>query len=349
MARSTFLFLASLAMLAFPAHALTSNSSALLEFASYAVPSNQSFSIQQFPYKGATGFAVVSEGEVYAHFASGVPILEEQPLTGTAQIGDALSAYYLSQGHSQNLSFSDVHAGLLSVMANYEKGEAKCRILTGADRTACTSFETCQKACYSVTSFCQPIALGTSRVFIDEIWKFENNSIALGEAYLNESVAYRAFADGITQEEAHAYLDALVGVNRAATRASNSPLFDGYSYCFEPDYALPVITNMQLSAQKEYAQSEPFFTFNTTVDKVRAHTLAGIERRSFELTATSNGTTSLPSFPNQPPAQANESQPAAPSSAPLDGSALPAAAALSLIILFAAGAFLLASGRKKKA
>jgi len=356
MARNTALFITALSILACAASALSSSSPALLEFASYAVPSNQSFSIQQFPYQGSIGFAVVSNGEVYALFASGVPILEEQPLTGDGQIGGALSAYYSSQGNSPNLSFSDVHAGISSVSGNYAKGEAKCRVLTGTDRTACTSFDTCQKACYSVTSFCQPIALGTGRAFIEEIWEFENSSKALGEAYLNEGVMHAALLDGITHEEAVAYLDSLVALNRAATQASNSALYDGYSYCFEPDYALPVITNMQLSAQKAYARAAPFFAIGATAQQVRARTLAGMERRSFELAVTSNNTTSLPAFPeqqNRPGAgQGENASPGAASlssPAPPDGSILPAAAALSLIIAFAAGAFLLASGRKKKA
>ena len=274
--------LAFILVLSGAASAITQNSTAILEFASFAIPHGAQFSIQPFPCRGSDCFAVMSGGEIYGIFESGLPIFEDQPLTAPDDIENALTAYYTYQNYSPNITFNDVHAGLISVMANYQKGEAKCRILTGTDRTACTSFESCQKACYSVTSFCMPIALGTGRAFVNEIWKFENNSKLLGAAYLNESVAYSALQDGITYGEAKAYLDTLIGLNRAATSASKSALYDGYSYCFEPDYALPVITNMQLTAQKRFAQSEPFFALPDKAMAVRNRTSTAIEAISLQ-------------------------------------------------------------------
>jgi len=341
-----FLFLAG------EACALSENSSAIIAFALQAVPSNQTYSIQPFPLGGSTGFAVVSNNEVYALFASGVPLIDERPLSGEAEISSALEAYYDSQGYSPNITFSDVHAGLVSVMQAHEKGEAKCRILTGTDRTPCTDFLSCQKACYSVTSFCQPIALGVGRPFINEIWKFENYSRELDEAYLNESVAYSALSGGITYDSAKAYLDSLIEVNRAATRASSSALYDGYSYCFEPDYALPVITNMELSAQKAFARAEPFFTLPAQAQLVRQRTLDALMREpkppaaaASNLTANSSSQEANISAPVQNTSSAQ--QPAAPQAPLLDG-ALPIAGAAALIIAFMAGAYFIAVGRKKK-
>jgi len=339
------------------ASALSQNSTAILEFASFAIPHGAQFSIQPFPYRGSDCFAVVSGGEIYGIFESGLPVLEDRPLTAPDEIENALTAYYTYQNYTPNITFSDVHLGLLSIMANYEKGEAKCRILTGTDRTACTSFESCQKACYSVTSFCLNIALGSGRTFVNEIWKFENNSRALGSAYLNESVAYAAMQGGITPDGARAYLDTLVGLNRAATAASKSPLFDSYSYCFEPDYALPVITNMQLTAQKRYAQAEPFFALSGTAMLVRSRTLAALDASSEQgkdeqaaqaakdaALAEQNASAAQNSSGPQ-----NASQPSA-SPLPLPSSALiPLLSAGALILVFAAGACLFMRSRKKKA
>ncbi len=280
MHKSHIHFLVAILLLSGAASALSENSTAIREFAVVAVPQGQQFSIQPFPLKGSNAFAVATGSEVYGIFVSGLPVLESQPLTAPDEIESALAAYYLSQGYSPNISFTDVHNGLVAVMANREKGEAKCRILTGTDRTPCTSFESCQKACYSVTSFCLSIALGSGRPFVDEIWKFENNSRLLDSAYLNESTAYSALQGGVTPESAKAYLNALIGVNRAATAASKSALYDGYSYCFEPDYALPVITNMQLTAQKRYALSEPFFTLSEKAKLVRSRTLVALDAAS---------------------------------------------------------------------
>ena len=344
--------LLSLLMLSEAAFALSQNSTAIIEFAAFAVPHGAQFSIQPFPIQGSDSFAVSSGGEIYGIFVSGIPILEDRPLTAPDEIESALATYYSYHNYTPNVTFSDVHSGLLSIMANHEKGEAKCRILTGTDRTACTSFESCQKACYSVTSFCLNIALGSGRAFVNEIWAFENDSRTLDAAYLNESVAYAAMQDGITLGEARAYLDTLIGLNRAATTASKSALFDGYSYCFEPDYALPVITNMQLTAQKRYALSEPFFTLSEKGKQVRSRTLAALDAMSEqdrdERAAQAAKDAALAE--QGAPAQQNPAQPpSAPQPAPDASSIVPIAAAGALILAFAAGAFLLVRSHRKKA
>jgi hypothetical protein len=352
--KSALLFsMLAMMLLSSTASALSQNSTAILEFASFAVPHGAQFSIQPFNLSSSQGYAVVSGNEVYGIFVSGMPFLENRPITAPDEIENALTAYYVSQGYSPNISFSDVHSGLMSIMPNHEKGEAKCRILTGTDRTACTDFESCQKACYSVTSFCLSIALGSGRTFVNEIWKFENGSLALDSAYLNESTAYSTLLDGITHEEARAYLDTLIGVNRAATSASKSALYDGYSYCFEPDYALPVITNMQLTAQKRYSQSEPFFTLVDKAKLVRSRTLAALEFASAdeqdkiaaqaardaalaEKNASENASAQNASAPApQPPAPAQDATP------------LLLAGAL-LLAFMAGGAYLFMRHRKKK-
>jgi len=349
----------ALSMLAFSAapFALSQNSTSILEFAAFSVPHGQAFTIQPFPFKDTEAFAVVSNNEVYGIFASGFPILENKPLSAPDDIENALAAYYTHKGYSQNLSFTDVHSGLLSIMANHEKGEAKCRILTGTDRTECKDFESCQKACYSVTSFCLSIALGTGRAFVNEIWKFENDSLALDAAYLNESTAYSPLLDGITPEEAKTYLNTLIGLNRAATTASKSPLYDGYSYCFEPDYALPVITNMQLTAQKRYADSEPFFTLSEQAKLVRDRTNAAFEAATAqakdELAAQAakdrarGAQNASPANNSSAAAQSPAPQPTP--AAPADSPIVPIALFAGLILVFAAGAYILARKRKKKA
>lgn len=349
--KTALLLVALVALLPACAFALNENSTAILEFAAQAVPSGQSFTISAFPYAGTTGFIVMSGGEAYAIFAEGVPVLDGQPITGIDSIEGALSAYYLSQGYSPNLTLSDVHAGIVSISDNYQPGEDKCRVLTGTDRTECVDFESCQKACYSVTSFCQPIALGTGRVFIDEIWKFENNSIELDKAYLGEQVAHSALLDGIAHEEAVAYLDSLVTLNRAATEASSSQLYDGYSYCFEPDYALPVITNMQLYAQKAYAKSKPFFEIPQQAQLVRQRTLDALERQKASEPAQPENATNASGLENATvPIGSGEPEPAQATSLSDNGSAdlLPLAGAAGLALIFAAAIYLALSGKKKK-
>ncbi|MFA6214040.1 MAG: hypothetical protein WC717_02065 [Candidatus Micrarchaeia archaeon] len=361
MARAHAACFLAIVLFAGAAFALSPNSTEILAFASIAVPQGQAYAIYPFPLKGSQGLAVVSNGEVYGLFAPSFPILEDRPLTAPDEIAGALEAYYLSLGNSPNLTYDDIHAGIVSVSGNRDKGEAKCRVLTGTDRTACTSFDTCQKACYSVTSFCLPIALGVGRSFVDEIWEFENSSLALDFAYLNESMAYAATQDGITYMEAWRYIDSLAALNRAATRASGSDLYDGYSYCFEPDYALPVITNMQLLAQKRYLSAEPFFALDERAKKVRERTMAALEleaqltkdadsaRAAREKAAAEAAAALARANASAPPGQNESGQQGAPSS-DAASAVLPLAAAAGLFILFlfAAGAYFFFIRGKRK-
>jgi len=339
-----------LVLLAPSAFAISQNSSAIVELAVFSVPRGQQFSVDPFMIKGSQSYAVVSNGEVYGIFVSGLPIFEDRPLTAPDEIENALTAYYASQNYSPGVTFEDVHAGIASVSDDYQKGEDKCRILTGTDRTECKSFEGCQKACYSVTSFCLNIALGSGRAFVDEIWEFENNSIALDSAYLNESTAYAQLLDGITHAEAVAYLDALMGVNRAATTASKSALYDGYSYCFEPDYALPVITNMQLTAQKRYALSEPFFTLAEKAKLVRSRTSNALEAMSAQAKdeaaaqAAKDAALAAQNAPPEPLQNASSPEPAAQADS---GFPIALAGAGILALMIIAGIYLAFFSKKK--
>jgi hypothetical protein len=341
-------------LLALPsiAFALSASSSAIADIANAALPAGQEYSVQQFEFKNASAFAIVSDNEIYALFASGLPLLEGHPLTGEADISRALEAYYPSQGYSPWLSFADIHAGLLSVSENYKKGEAKCRQITGTDVLPCDSYDSCRVACLG-TPFCPNFANGGKPgEFIHVLLAFENNSKLLGQAYLDESAAYSPLLDGISPREAEAYLESLSGLNRAATRASQSPLYTDYSYCFEPDYSLPVITNMQLSAQKAYAQSRPFLALNSTAQQVRQRTLAALELQSSMLPAEANRTSAGANASAAPennssvaPVPLPESPPVA---SPLGSIFLPAAAALALTVLFLFGAHFIAKRKKAK-
>jgi len=153
-----------------------------------------------------------------------------------------------------NLSdFEPAHAGIVGIREKYKAGEATCRILTGTGNSSCTSFTSCQTACYAVTSFCLPIALGSGAPFINAIWDFENDSSSLNLAYAHEEEAYVSLQQSTTRENLENYVASLERIKSAATNASLSPLYDGYSYCFKPDYALDNITSILLAAEAKSA------------------------------------------------------------------------------------------------
>src|SRR3989338_191864 len=207
----TLLFAALAVSLSFP-----SVPEEVLAFAPFAA--SQGYSLKEFPYANGSAYAIVSGGEVLSILSGEVPAAV---LTEPAEVEGALSAYYVSLGHSPEAfdSFLSLHDDVAAIRNNRKAGEAKCRILTGTDRHECTTFEGCQQACYSVTSFCLPVALGSGREFIEIIWAFENNTRALDAAYENEDRRFAALSSARDGDSSLAYLSALFEVNRAATAA----------------------------------------------------------------------------------------------------------------------------------
>ncbi len=230
----------------------------------------------EFQLGGSAAYAIVSGESVQGFIVPSNTAYGYYVATTPGEISGALDAYYRSQGYSEDAlsQFYPVHAGIRGIAGIRNRGEAACRVLTGADRSPCYDFLSCQKACYTVTSFCLPMALGVGRPFISTIWEFENNSAALSRAYENEGIAYSQVAANGSQYNALSYLASLVELNRAATRASQSPLYDSYSYCFSPDYSLPAITSMQQAAQKAYKNASMFYSLDEEADAIASRTIA---------------------------------------------------------------------------
>jgi len=280
------------------------------------LPENSSFFLYNFTHENQSLQALLSGSTVHAILAPSFPFGDYEPLQDSFRIESALRSYYIATGHSPGEinKLQAVHEGIKSVSGDRLKGEAKCRVLLGTDRNPCVDFETCRYACVSVTSFCQNFMYsGAPREFINVISDFENASKALGTAYEQEKASYGSMADDPSKEKIEAYISSLGEVNRAATKASASPLFDAYSYCFSPDYSLGVITNMQLSAQKYWKSSSIFFSLHEEAAAVQQRTAAGLQmaeeakRRqpAPKANATQNGT-ALPPLPPPPPLQPPE-------------------------------------------
>ncbi|VVB57885.1 Uncharacterised protein [Candidatus Anstonella stagnisolia] len=139
-----------------------------------------------------------------------LPVLLAYYNLGDAQ-GQALSA--LSQGHASILQFQSAAAG---------QGVADCRRITGTDTHACDNYEDCRFACYSVTSYCYPIALGSGKSFIDEIWAYTNNTAYMGSAIAAEQAAYSAASSSPNNQTFSAYLRAFWNASRIANELENS-------------------------------------------------------------------------------------------------------------------------------
>lgn len=275
---------------------LFDGSAELSTFAHYLVPLNSSYEIYNFTVQNATLRAILVRGEPYAVVTGAFPLIGVQAATGQSDLEYYLYHFHLSKGKSPDAirQLAIVHTGFETIAGKQVAGENKCRVLTGTDRHECNDFDSCQKSCYSVTSFCQPIALGAGRPFINTIWEFENNSRDLSLAYKAENESYSLLVKNSSKENAEGYLDAVSELNRAATKAYSNQLYYGYSYCFLPEYSLPVVTALQKLAQQSYQNASAFFTLPAQAELVRNRTLDGMLRQALseepEPEAVQNGT-----------------------------------------------------------
>ena len=242
----------------------------------YAVPEGANFTIEDFSFQGTPAYAIVSGGEPYGIFVRSSP--QPRAVTGEKELQSALYSYYVSEGYSPRpiSELGTIHGGIKNASTAYLDGEAKCRVLTGTDRYECHDFDSCLLACYSVTSFCQPIALAVGKPFINEIWKFENSSSTLGGAYGIESQAFENLSSNASDYNVRFYLYSIDRVAWAAQTAASSQLYYGYSYCFQPDYSLDTITKLKRAAHDYYSSASPFLKFASETSLVQGRTLAAM-------------------------------------------------------------------------
>lgn len=247
------------------------------------VPENMSYSLENFTHQNQTFQAITIQGQVYAILSPNSPDYVFEPISNLGEITPALGSYYLSQGYSPDSvqQLAKTHEGIDSIRNVRKKGEADCRILLGTDRHTCDSFEHCLQACYSVTSFCMPVALGAGRGFVNTMWEFENNSLLLDAAYDKESAIYSEISTNATGENLKAYMGAIEEINRRSTKAATSLLYDYYSFCFSPEYSMSTLTNLQLQAQRGYANFSRFYDVDSAAQNVRNLTIYGIKKRQY--------------------------------------------------------------------
>jgi len=288
----------------------------------YLPPTEQgtppAYSIVNFTHNNSTAQALVFAGSPYAIFypsESGVI----EPITGLPELESALEDYYLSQGFSPNATdaFSQLHGRILAIENKRKPAEADCRRLMGSDTHECASYDSCQRACYSVTSFCTQFAFGIGKAFINEMWKFENNTHRLDRAYDAESLSFSQFGLNSTSESALAYVNSIKEINRAATAAGGSPLYTGYSFCFSPDYDFRNITQISTLVQLAYGNASHFYSLPETAFAVQNTTLAGLERKriyeleqaSFANSSNATNATATPENVTGNQTQANQTAP----------------------------------------
>ncbi|MEM4633950.1 MAG: hypothetical protein QW275_02225 [Candidatus Anstonellaceae archaeon] len=246
--------------------------SSVLSTSYQIVPEEVAFSIKHFNFSGSEAYAVLIGEDVYAILVQNPPSVKPKVLDNEKEISQALKEFYKANGFTIDAldEYELAHASISSLKNRRDKGEAACRILLGTDRNPCTDYESCIRACYSVTSFCQPVALGAGKPFINTILKFENDSRNLDEAYDAEGNAYAKVIENRTYENSLGYVDAVENLVKAAEEASQNRLFEDYSYCFAPDYSIQELKEVRKLVQEaNYRASKAFFADSSAKEVLR--------------------------------------------------------------------------------
>lgn len=179
------------------------------------------------------------------------------PIEKKSDISEALSKYYdsLLLKEKALAAVEDGHAAVQYIGEARLKPEKECRRLMGTDTHECNGEDSCQKACYSVTSFCMQIALGTGKHFIGYIWDMENRTKSLAAGLAAENFSYNLLKANFTPQGVFAYRSAFFSINRDASAIIANPLQNWL--CPMPNFDMGRLTNAGqaiIVASDEYAQ-----------------------------------------------------------------------------------------------
>ncbi len=228
---------------------------------------NETFSYSNFT-EGEVAYYLVSIGGTERFLVRVGPVPPEgrgQPLLAAEPVLEASSAVAalkkIRWQNGSNLSELDKLESIHLLIAAFESsrtpGEHKCDILIGMDEHHCIDFESCQKSCYSRTSFCQPLALGIGRPLIEAMFDYSNGTKNLTLLLAEEDARHAALSSQRTAQNLDDYLSTLTAINVQATKINNNMVFYGYQICFPPNYDMASLTRAKLELLSIYAKAIP--------------------------------------------------------------------------------------------
>lgn len=137
-----------------------------------------------------------------------------------------------------------------SRMSNYTSGfassQSECRRLMGLRNRNCTSFDTCQKACYAVTSFCLEIAQQFGKPFIYQLWQYENDTRDLLSLSASERLLAKEVSSAPTAQNMQSYAAVLGKMDVISTRMVTNNIFVKERYCDPPPLSLTAMRDARL-------------------------------------------------------------------------------------------------------
>ncbi len=214
---------------------------------------NETSSLSPAPLSnGQWGYLVYVNGSP-AGFITASPSLlggyDLRLLTSSDELRAALAQFYqqtdaratagrlLSEAHAHMLLFNSsrtlLRVGYDNLPGQYA-GEDACRHLLGMLDHPCTNYDSCLKACFASTSFCQPLAVNIGPSFIAQMGAYQNGTENLTAAFAAQESAYSHAQSDLTAARLADYRRSIQLVINAESALSSHP-FNGW-LCARPHY-----------------------------------------------------------------------------------------------------------------
>ncbi len=158
----------------------------------------------------------------------------------------------------------------------FDESQAECRRLMGLANRTCDSFDSCQKACYAVTSFCQEIAAQFGKPFIYDLWQYENDTKSVHSLYSQSLASAQAAGQNPSAENLIRYAQSLENLDMVSTRMVKDSIFVTERYCGTPPLSLGKIRDARL----DIAKARQAFELQSSV-KERAAQLASNAKKAY--------------------------------------------------------------------
>ncbi|MDE1798175.1 MAG: hypothetical protein KGH63_02105, partial [Candidatus Micrarchaeota archaeon] len=214
---------------------------------------NETSSLSPAPLSnGQWGYLVYVNGSAAGFIIASPSLLggyDVRLLTDPAELRTTLSKYYqqadarstagrlLDQAHAQMLLFNRSRTLLRLGYDNppgQVGGEDACRKLLGILDHPCSDYDTCLKACFASTSFCQPMAVNLGPSFINQMGAYQNGTENLTAAFAGQETAYQAASSDLSAARISDYRRSIQFVINAEAALAAHP-FNGW-LCALPHY-----------------------------------------------------------------------------------------------------------------
>ena len=203
--------------------------SPLDEFVFARLRNGETFTTEEFAWNGTNATVVFVRSSITMLVNKSAQ--RYSLLNSTETVKPFLVSYYASKSITPAL-YSNLSQVLPHMLAfNASRNESDCDKLTGMDTRDCHDRDSCQKACYAITSFCQTIAIGSGWYFIDAMLEFNNDTARADNLSGQFEPVFTEAAESPSLQTIDSALALVLETNVLASKLRQNPLYSAFAIC----------------------------------------------------------------------------------------------------------------------